>query len=225
MSEPIEYVGGQPEGKKPRLWPYALMSAVLLLVLVGGSIVFWAPVQTLGRSLASEVVPYSVEVDGRWSDNEKVVGGPVNMNLNVRNTSNRGIDGITLRMRGLTPGWTVLGAKPDAEVKGESIFFRGPLSGGQSEALEVRLMPLRAGQSSIQLTLSAGNSTRPMRIKTPDGGSDKESNGLNASVTVREATPADIAIRPRLYFATKILAGKETSWDLRIENAGSESPA
>jgi len=218
MSEPIEYVGGQPEAKTPRVWPYAAASAVLLLILAGALVVFWAPLRTLGRSLGNEVAPYALDVEGKWSENEKVVGGPVAMSLTVRNADNRTIEGITLRMRGLTPGWNLLDAKPDAEVNGESIFFSDTLRAGQSEGLEIRLLPLRAGPSTIQLTLSASHSSRPMRLNKDS--QQGASNGLTATVTVRQATPADMAVRPLLVYASPVSVGSETRVDLRVENAG-----
>src|SRR2546430_14897554 len=88
MGEPIEWVGGQPEGPRRRRWPYALVPAALIAVLALAPL-GWSSVRSTGRPLGNPMVPYSASVKGSWSSDDKVVGGPVGMLLPGQNTDPR----------------------------------------------------------------------------------------------------------------------------------------
>ncbi|TMD16385.1 MAG: hypothetical protein E6J00_00675 [Chloroflexi bacterium] len=216
MDEPIEWVGGQPEGPRRRRWPYALVPAALIAVLALATL-GWSSVRSTGRSLGNAMVPYSVSVKGSWSSDDKVVGGPISMLLTVQNTDPRQLDGMTLRLHGLSSSWRIIGAGPSAQISGPAIFFARALAPGKSEDLTVNLMPVRSGDSEIQLSLSVGRSTSSITMKTS---ATSQGTTLTAPASVREATPSDLAVQPQLLYVRDLRLGDDASWDLQVHNAG-----
>ena len=216
MDEPIEWVGGQPEGKRRKRWPYALVP-ITLLGLVALSVLTWSSLRSAGRALTTAMVPYTVGVKGSWSTPDKVVGGPISMLLTIDDTDPRPLDGLTLRLQGLHPGWQLIGAGPSAQIHGDSIFFARVLAPGKSEDLTVNLMPVRSGDSQIQITLAVGRSTTSIVMKTS---ATSAGTLLSAPATVRDATPSDFAIQPRLIYIKDLAVGSDASWDVEVQNAG-----
>lgn len=217
MDEPIEWVGGQLEGARPRRrWPYALVPLVLIGAVVGTAL-GWNSIRGAGRAVADTVVPYNVGVKGAWSTQDKVVGGPLSMLLTISNTDPRPLQGMTLRFHGLHPDWSIIGAAPNAQIHGDNIFFASPLAPGKSEDLTVNLMPMRSGDSEIQLGLSVGKTTTAITMRTS---STSVGTLLNAPASVREATPSDLAVTPQLLYVRDLTLGSDSSWDVQIQNAG-----
>lgn len=216
MDEPIEWVGGQPEGARRKRWPYALVPLAVIGV-VSLSTLGWSSIRTAGRAVATAVVPYTVGVKGSWSTQDKVVGGPISMLLTIQNTDPRRIEGMTLRLHGLRPGWTIIGAAPSAQISGDAIFFGRELAPGKSEDLTVNLMPVRSGASEIQLTLSVGRSSTSIQMKTS---ATSQGPVLSAPASVRAATPSDLAVQPQLLYVKDLVVGDDASWDVQVQNAG-----
>ncbi len=216
MNEPVEYIGGQTEPPHRQAWPFAL-AAGGIAVAVFGAIFAWPFVRGAARSVGETVLPYSVNVRGTWSSEEKIAGGPVDIVLRVDNSDPRTINGITLRTKGLSARWKILSASPDAKINGDSVFFKDSVSPGKSETLTVHLLPVQAGETSFQLSLSEGQQRAPMRLRT---GNNSVGTVLNAGANVRDPTPSDFAVRPQLFYASEIVAGSQSSWQVQIQNAG-----
>ncbi|HYM49703.1 MAG TPA: hypothetical protein VET65_03930 [Candidatus Limnocylindrales bacterium] len=216
MDEPIEWIGGQPEGARPKRWPYALLP-LGLIGLVAASALSWTAIRSTGQAVAEAVVPYTVSVQGAWSSQDKVVGGPLSMMLTINNTDPRKLPGMTLRLKGLHPGWQIIGAGPSAQITGDAIYFSSLVAPGKSEDLTVNLMPVKAGDSQIQLTLSAGRSTNAITMKTS---ATSQGTLLNAPASVRAATSSDLAVTPQLLYVRDLSLNTDASWDVQVQNAG-----
>jgi hypothetical protein len=216
MDEPIEWVGGQPEGARPRRWPYALVP-IALIVMVGASALAWGSIRSGGRVVADSVLPYTVGVNGKWSAQDMVVGGPISMTLTIDNTDPRKLQGMTLRLKGLNPGWQIIGAAPSAQIGSDTIFFSQLLAPGKSEDLTVKLMPTKAGASQIQLSLSPGRTTRSITMKTS---ATAQGTTINAQASVRDATATDLSVQPQLLYVPTLGVGTDATWDVQIQNLG-----
>jgi hypothetical protein len=216
MDEPIEWVGGQPEAPRHRRWPYAL-APLGLIALIALAVFGWSGIRSTGRAVGTAVVPYTVNVQGSWSSQDKVVGGPLSMLLTIQNTDPRRLDGMTLKLSGLKSNWRIIGAGPSARISGQSIFFSQPLAPGKSEDLTVNLMPLRSGDSEIQLSLAAGRSGGSITMKTS---ATSQGTTLTAAASVRDATPSDIVVQPQLLYVRDLRVGNDASWDVQVRNAG-----
>jgi hypothetical protein len=216
VSETIEYVGGQPEGKPRRPWPY-LIAGLAALVALALVFLAWPAIRGGGRALSEQVLPYNVNIKGSWSEPDMVAGGPVSLLLTVQNADSRTIQGMTLRLKGLKPGWQVLAATPDATVSGDNIYFRDLLRPGRSESITVKLMPVESGNFNIPLSLSAGRSSQPMQLHTSD---NNVVLGLVAPAAVRDPTPADNAIQVEASSTSVLPVGDEGTLEVRFQNAG-----
>ena len=217
MDEPIVWVGGQPEGAgRPKRWPY-FMVPVAFVGLVAVVALSWSPLRAAGQSLAGSMLPYTVGVTGQWSSQDKVVCGPVSMQLSVKNTDPRALQGMTLRLKGLRPGWRILGASPAAHLASDSVYFPQTLTTNQSEDLTVKLMPLKSGSFTLQLTIDAGRTATAMRLQTS---STTVAMGLNAPADVRDPVPDDYAVTPQLLYVPDLGVGQPASWDVQVQNAG-----
>jgi hypothetical protein len=216
VSESIEYVGGQPEGQAKRPWPY-LFGGLAALVGIGLLVLAWPAIQGGGRALSEQVLPYNVNIKGSWSNADLVAGGPVDLLLTVQNADSRTIQGITIRLKGLKPGFQVLGATPDANVSGPDVFFRDQLRPGRSESITIKLLPVESGNFNIPFSLSAGRSTQPMHLHTSD---NSVTLGLVAPAAVRDATPADNAIQVQVQSTSALAVGDQGTVAVRLQNAG-----
>jgi len=213
MDQPVEYVGGQPEAKRHNVWPYAVAGVLVLGLLAAGSVALWQPMRSSGRALGDLLVPYSVAVEGQWLEDEKVVGRPSELSLELRNTDSRGLNGFTLRLKGLAPAWSVLSATADGQVSSDSVFFPAAIGPGETKAVSVKFMPNQAGRSRFQLTFAPGHGTTAMRL-------NNQTSVLNANTVVRDARPTDLVIRATLYKFPLVAVDRESNWDLQVENTG-----
>jgi hypothetical protein len=216
MDEPIEWIGGQPEGPRRRRWPYALVPLALISLLALTAF-GWTGIRSAGRAVGYAMVPYTVGVQGSWSSQDKVVGGPLSMLLTIQNTDPRRLEGMTLRLNGLKSNWRIIGAGPSAQVRARSIYFSQTLAPGKSENLTVNLMPLRSGDSEIQLSLMVGRGSASITMKT---GATSQGQVLTAAASVRDATPSDLAVQPQLLYVRDLRIGNDASWDVQVRNAG-----
>lgn len=218
MDQPIEYVGGQPE--RPPRRPWWLLAAVPTVLVLGLGIVFVTPgLVAAARSLSQATLPYTVAVRGTWSAPDQVVGGPVTLSLDVKNTDVRSLNGITVRMAGLSPRWMVLAATPDGQlndVRGTSIYFARGLRPGESETLQVRLMPIEAGQTQIRLSMMPGRSDKAMTMVTATG----RARGLMVSVSVRDAAASDLVALPHLFYTSPDQLNQSATFRVHLDNTG-----
>jgi hypothetical protein len=215
MDQPIEYVGGEPERPRGRpWWVLAVVSAGLVLglgvVLAGPGLVASA------RSLSQEALPYTIQVRGTWSAPDQVVGGPVSLLLEVKNTDSRALRGITVRFSGLSPRWMVLAASPDGQVNQATIYFSRTLAPGESESLQVHLLPIQSGQSVIRLSLAPERSGKAMRLVTASG----IARGLITTVSIRDAGPGDLAVTPHLFYTDPNLVNESSLFKTHVDNTG-----
>jgi hypothetical protein len=216
MEEPIVYVGGQTDSPRRRRWPYFLLPGTLMVALVV-AVVLWGPISGAARGVSDSFVPYNVNVDGAWSTQDVVSGGPVSMLLTIENKDSRSINGVTIRLKGLSPAWRLLGAGPEASIRGAAIYFPRTLKPGGSEDVTIRLMPVRSGTDTVNLSFSAGQSTLPMQVRT---GPNSVGTAITATATVREPTADDMSVEVQPVYDPQLTAGQPTSWDVEIQNAG-----
>jgi hypothetical protein len=67
MEEPVEYVGGLSDAKRPRAWPYLALAGTLVVLLASG-LVFRGSILAGGRAFGESFVPYSLSLTASgWS--------------------------------------------------------------------------------------------------------------------------------------------------------------
>jgi hypothetical protein len=215
MDRQIEYVGGQPE--RPSGRPWWILAVVPAALIVGLGVVLAGPgLAAAGRSVGQGAFGYTLQVQGTWSAVDQVVGSPADLVLDVKNTDSRSLNGITIQLGGLSPRWRLTGATPGGQITGTTIRFAQVLRPGESETLQLHLLPVQSGASQLRLSMTPGSGGRTIRLTTATG----TANGLSASVTVREAAASDLVARPHLYYNDPNLVNVPSFFRMHIDNAG-----
>jgi hypothetical protein len=218
--EPVRYVGGLTDAPRPPAWPYVVLSGILVLLVAGG-ILLWNPILSIGRRAGQTIAPYSLALTAaRWSSDQKIVGVPVSISLTVDNVDQRTINGLTLRFTQIDPAWQVMGASSarfDGELSGTSIFFADVIPPGGSATLSVTLLPTRAMDSEIDVTLTPARSSTPARV-TLVSGSVLTTLALGAKV--RLPTVADAGARLTAIYDPQVPVGKAARWNIHVANTG-----
>jgi hypothetical protein len=218
--EPIRYVGGLGPPPRGRAWPFILL-AVTPVVLVVLGVVFWNPVQSIGHRAGATIAPYSLALTGgAWSASEKIASVPISFTIELSNTDKRSVEGLTMTFTRLDPGWSIVGAsgsnKP-GKIKGKSIFFPATIRPGKSAAVTVTLLPSKAMESEINLTLTPAHSSTPARI---DVGGGQVITKLTLNGSVRDPVDSDADARFVALYPPEVLKGSETEWDINVTNTG-----
>ena len=218
---PVEYVGGLTDAPRPRAWPWVAFGAALV-ILVGAAVVLWNPIRSLGRSAGATIAPYDLTLTSAiWSSNQKISGVPLSFSLTVHNQDQRVVHGLTLRFSRLDPGWRVLGAtgaESAATISGTSIFFAGVIPPGGTETLSVSLVPTRAMDSEIDLTLTPRNGgSTAARVAVPDG---RILTTLALGAKVREPTDADADARLTAIYEPQVPMSEVAVWQIHVANTG-----
>jgi len=215
MDRQIEYVGGQPE--RPPVRPWGLLAVVPAVLIMGLGVVLVGPgLAEAGRSLGQGAFPYTVQVRGTWSAADQVVGSPADLVLDVKNTDRRSLNGISIHLSGLSPRWTLTGASPDGQITGTTVRFAQVLRPGESETLQLHLLAIQAGASTLRLNMTPAGGGQTIRLVTDTGAA----RGLSAAVTVREATATDLGARPKLYYNDANLVNEAALFRMHIDNSG-----
>jgi hypothetical protein len=215
MDEPIEYVGGEPERPPVRPWWLlgvipALLGLGVLAVVVGPGLVASA------RGFTRDAVPYTVQVSGTWSSGDQVVEAPVTLTLDVKNTDSRPLEGMTVRLGGLAPHWRIVAVVPDGEIASTSVYFGRTLNPGESESLELRLLPLQAGSWQLRVNLAAGRGGAAIRLVNGSG----TARGLVTTVAVRNPSATDLGANAHLYYSDPNLVTQPSLFRLHVDNTG-----
>jgi len=213
MDQPIEYVGGEPE--RPPARPWWLLAVVPAILALGLLVVFAGP-GMVASARGQVAIPYTIGARGSWSAADQVVGAPVTLAVEVKNTDTRTLQGLTVRFTGLASHWKVVGATPDGEVSPTAVYFGRTLAPGESESLEFRMVPVQAGQWKLLLRLTAGRSDRTMSLATNTG----TAHGLTTNITVREASPTDLAATAHLFYSDANLLNQSSAFRLHVDNTG-----
>jgi hypothetical protein len=217
MDEPVEYVGGLGDGKRPRAWPYVAVAVALVMVAVG-ALVFRNQIASGGRALGESVVPYSLDLTAsQWSMDEKLTGVPVTLTLQVQNKDPRTINGLTIRLIDLNPQLKVTGTKPPAEIRGSTIFFPEPLAPSKTETLSITLLPGHAGDWRFGLTITPDHGTTAARVQTADG---TVLTTLHARAAVRDPKPSDASAQVTARWGPEVPVGGATTWQVLLMNDG-----
>jgi hypothetical protein len=218
--EPVRYVGGLTDAPRPSAWPYVVLSGILV-VLVAGGLVLWNPILSIGRRAGQTIAPYSLALTAaRWTSDQKIVGVPVSISLTVDNVDQRTVNGLTLRFTQMDPAWQVVAASSArfaAELNGASIFFADVVQPGGSATLSVTLLPTRAMDSEIDLTLTPGLSTTAARVTLVSG---SVLTTIPLSAKVRLPTVADSDARLTAIYDPQIPIGKVARWSVHVANTG-----
>lgn len=215
MDQAIEYVGGEPE--RPRARPWWLLAVIAAVLVLGLLVVFAGPGLVASvRGVFQGAVPYTVQVSGSWSTANQVVEAPVTLKLVVKNSDSRPLDGMTVRFSGLSSHWRIVAVTPDGEISRSSVYFGRTLTPGESESLEVQLLPLQAGQWQLRMSLTAGRGGSAIRLVTESG----TARGLTTTVGIRQATATDMAANAHLYYSDANLVNQNSLFRMRVDNTG-----
>ncbi len=219
-SEAITYVGGLGDPPRRHAWPFI---ALAFLPVVAGLllVVFWNPVRALGRSAGETIAPYSLDlISGGWSSDQKIATVPIQLSLNVGDSDQRPLDGLTLRFTKIDPAWQILGASSgntSADVMGDTIFFPTSVGARSNATFIVTLLPTKAMDSTIELTLSPGRGTNPARIHLPSG---SVATKLTADGKVRNPIESDADARLTALYDPQPTIGNLTVWQIHVANTG-----
>jgi len=218
--EPVRYVGGLADAPRPPAWPYVVLASTLVLV-VAGVVLAWNPIRSIGRSAGETLAPYSLVLTAaRWSSDEKIAGVPVTFSLTVDNTDQRTVNGITLHVTQLDPAWKVVGAtsaRSAGQINGTSIFFADVIPPGGSATLSVTLLPTRAVDSEIDVTLTPAPGATPARIALASG---RVLSTLPLGAKVRDPTETDADARLTAIYDPQIPNGEVAVWQIHVANSG-----
>jgi len=217
MEEPVEYVGGLSDAKRPRAWPYLLLAGGLVVALAAG-LIFRNSIAQSGHAFGESFVPYSLNLTGSaWSSNDKLTNIPVTLELQIQNADPRTVHGLTLRLTNLSQKLEIQSAKPGAEINGSSFYFPQVLAPTKSEVLEITLLPTKAGDWHFGVTITPGRGTTPARVTTADGSS---ATSLVTEASVRDATPADASASVSTTWTPHMTVGGSGNWDISLSNDG-----
>jgi len=218
--EPVRYVGGLTDAPRPPAWPYIVLAGTLVLLIAGG-VLLWNPIRSIGRNAGETIAPYSLALTtASWSSTQKIVGVPLTLSLTVDNTDQRTINGLTLQFTQLDPAWTLVSAssaRSGGEITGTSIFFADVVQPGESAAISVTLLPTRAMDSEIDVTLTPGPGRTPARVAVASG---RVLTTLPLGAKVREPTAADADARLTAIYDPQVQVGTVAVWQINVANSG-----
>lgn len=217
MEERVEYVGGLSDAKRPRRWPYFLVGGVLAVALAAG-LIFRNNIVAGGHAFGESFVPYSLNLTGSaWSSNDKLTGVPVTLELQIQNADPRTVKGVTVQLTNLSQKLEIQGARPNAQIDGNSFFFPQVLAPAKSEVLAITLLPTKAGDWRFGVSITPGRGTTPARITTPDGST---ATSLLTEASVRDATPADASASVSTTWTPHMTVGGSGNWGISLTNDG-----
>jgi len=191
------------------------------VLLVIGVVVFWNPIRSLGRNAGKTIAPLSLTlVDIRWSSDQKIAGVPNTLALAIENSDQRTADGITLRFTRLDRAWQIVGASSGnavAQVQGNSIFFAQGLPPHTRTTVAITLLPTKAMNSEIDLTLAPDHGNTGARL---DLGNGSAVTTLKLSGNVRQPTESDADARLTALYPPDVPTGQPTFWTVHVANTG-----
>ena len=218
--EPVRYVGGLPDAPRPPAWPYIAMAGALVLLLVGG-VLLRNPIQSIGQGAGHAIAPYSLALTSfSWSSNQKISNVPISFSLTIDNADQRTMSGLTMQFTQLDRAWKILSAssaKSSSEINGTAIFFSDVVPQGGSTTMSVTLLPTRAMDSEIDITLTPAHATTPARVELSAG---SIASTLVISAKVRAPTEADASARLTAIYDPQIPKGQLAFWRIHVANNG-----
>jgi hypothetical protein len=218
--EPVRYVGGLPDAPRPPAWPYLAMAVALMVLLVGG-VLLWKPIQSIGGNAGHAIAPYSLAVTNfSWSSNEKISNVPNTFNLTVDNLDQRTVSGLTMQFTLLDRAWKILSASSansSSEINGHAIFFSDVVPQGGSMTMSVTLVASRAMDSEIDFTLTPAHASTPARVALASG---SVASALSIGARVRAPTEADASARLTAIYDPQVPNGQLAFWRIHVANNG-----
>lgn len=218
--ERVQYVGGLTDAPRPPAWPYLALAGLVVLLITAG-ILLWGPIRSVGRSAGETIAPFSLELTAaRWSSDQKIAGVPVSFSLTVGNADQRTINGLTLHFTRIDPAWKVVGAssaRSGGEIDGASIFFADVVQPGDSATVSVTLLPTRAMDSEIDITLTPAPGRTPARVTIPSG---RILTTLPLGTRVRDPTEADADARLTAIYDPQVPRDAVAVWQIHVANSG-----
>jgi hypothetical protein len=218
--EPVRYVGGLADAPRPPAWPYMALAGTLGLV-VAGVVLLWNPIQSIGHRAGETIAPYSLALTAaRWSSDQKISGVPVSFSLTVDNADPRTVNGLTLHFTQLDPAWKLLdasSARSGGEIDRTSIFYADVIPPGGSATVSVTLLPTKAMDSVIGMTLMPAPGTTAARVTLTDG---RVLTTLGLEAKVREPTAADADARLTAIYDPQVPKGQVAVWQIHVANTG-----
>jgi hypothetical protein len=218
--EPITYVGGLGEAPRGPLWPFFVLGLIPVAALIAG-LVFWNPIKSLGRSAGATIAPYSLVLQsGGWSSDQKIATVPITLSLTVQNSDQRKIDGMTWRFTQLDKAWEIVGASSSdtpGKINGHAVHFATAIRPGGTATFSVTLLPAKAMDSEIHLTLTPDHSNSPAKVEVATG---TTTTTLVAGGKVRNPVDSDADARLTAFYDPQPPQGDLTVWDIHIANTG-----
>ena len=217
--EPISYVGGLGEPPRRRAWPFVALGLIPVVVAVA-AVILWNPIRSLGRSAAETIAPYSMVLSAAsWSSDQKIATVPITLSLTVGDVDKRTIEGITLRFTKLDRSWVILdatGGNEAAQINGTSIFFPKTVAPGDRTDLAITMLPTRAVDSEIDVTLGPDHLATAARI---------DFNGtvlthLAIDGKVRNPIASDADARLTALYNPQPTKGELAVWQIHVANTG-----
>ena len=138
------------------------------------------------------------------------------MAVAVKNTDTRTLNGIAVHFNGLSRRWLLVSATPDGQISGNTVRFSQALRPGDSETLQLHLMPVQSGNSQIRLLLTPANGGQTIHLVTDTG----PATGLTVSVAIRDASATDLGAKPHLYYSDASLVNQPSLFRLHVDNSG-----
>ena len=218
--EPITYVGGLGEPPKRHAWPYIALS-LIPVVLAGALVVFWNPINSIGKTAGQTIAPYSLTlIDANWTSDQKIAGVPNTLSLSFANTDQRTAQGMTLRFTRLDQGWEIVNASSgntSAQVQGTSIFFKQNLPPRTRTTISVTLLPTKPMNSEIDVTLTPDHGSTPAQVDLGDG---TQLSTLKLNGNVRAPRESDADARLTALYPPEVSSGEITVWSIHVANTG-----
>ncbi len=218
--EPVRYVGGLTDAPRPPAWPYVVLAGTLVL-LMAGAVLLWNPIRSIGRQAGETIAPYSLALTAaRWSSAQKISGVPLSLSLSVDNTDQRTVNGLTLNFTQLDRAWKLVDAssgRSNGEISGTSIFFADVIAPGDTATVSVTMLPTRAMDSEIDVTLTPGPSMTPARVTLASG---RVLTTLPLGGKVREPTVADADARLTAIYDPQVQKDAVALWQIHVANSG-----
>jgi hypothetical protein len=214
--EPSEFVGGLSEVKRPRSWPYLLLAAGLVGTVLA-TVLLWGQLKAAGRVMGDALLPYSVDGAFVWSSQDIVTGSAVNLGLKLKNTDVRTINGVTIRTKKMSDHWKILGARPDGQVKNETVFYPVAIRPGGAAEMIISLLPTKAGEADFEMTITPGHGTQPMQVRLD---ASTVTSTLFFQTSPRDPNDSDAVVSLEAAYDQEVSIGTPITWRVRIQNAG-----
>lgn len=216
MTDPSEFVGGLTDVKRSRSWPYLLLAAGVVGLLLA-TILSWNQLGRAGRAMGDALLPYTVTASGGWTSQDIVTGSSTTLWLKLKNTDVRAIHGITLRTHKTAGHWKMLSARPEGQIKGESIYYPATIKPGGTAELILSLQPIKAGEANIEVTVSPGTGPQPMQLRLD---ANTTTTKVVFEASPRDPTDSDAAVSLLANYDENVSVGVPVTWRIRIQNAG-----